>query len=167
MHTLPAFTLCPVQDGFSVSEFDERDAMPLKIEREDQTTINLTPMIDIVFLLIIFFMVSTKFSELNESERDIAVNVPTVTQAKAITAAPDKRIINVFENGSITLDQQPVTLEQLKQELSIAQKQYSKLGVVIRGDSQSLYQNVATVMATCRQAEIADLNLSVQETQQR
>ncbi|MEL7500150.1 MAG: biopolymer transporter ExbD [Planctomycetota bacterium] len=141
--------------------------MPLKIEREDQTTINLTPMIDIVFLLIIFFMVSTKFSELNEAERDVAVNVPTVTDAKALTSAPQKRVINVFEDGSITLDREQVTLQQLKSQLTAAKKQYHKVGVVIRGDAQSLYQNVASVMATCRQAEIADLNLSVQETQLR
>ena len=43
--------------------------MPLKLNRDDQTSINLTPMIDIVFLLIIFFMIGTRFSELNESER--------------------------------------------------------------------------------------------------
>lgn len=141
--------------------------MPLKIEREDQTTINLTPMIDIVFLLIIFFMVSTKFSELNEAERDIAVNVPTVSDAKALTAAPEKRIINVFQDGSITLDRKQVSLEEMKAELAAAQRQYSKLGVVIRGDANSLYQNVATVMAKCREAKVADLNLSVQEVQRR
>ena len=141
--------------------------MPLKLQREDQTTINLTPMIDIVFLLIIFFMVSTKFSELNEAERDIAVNVPSVARASAITAAPDKRVINVMQDGTIKLDKKQVTLNELRQELSVAQRQYNKLGVVIRGDAQSLYQNVASVMATCRQAKIADLNLSVQETKQR
>lgn len=141
--------------------------MPLKIEREDQSTINLTPMIDIVFLLIIFFMVSTKFSELNEAERDIAINVPTVSDARAMTAAPKKRVINVFEDGSITLDREHVTLDQLQSKLSAAQKQYSKLGVVIRGDSQSLYQNIASVMARCRQAEVADLNLTVQEVKRR
>ena len=47
--------------------------MPLKIQRDDQTSINLTPMIDIVFLLIIFFMVSSRFTELNE--RDLALQV--------------------------------------------------------------------------------------------
>ena len=61
--------------------------MPLKIQRDDQTSINLTPMIDIVFLLIIFFMVSTKFTELSEAEveRDISLHVPTVTNAHALT----------------------------------------------------------------------------------
>ena len=65
--------------------------MAIKIPRDDQSTINLTPLIDIVFLLIIFFMVGTKFSELNEAEKNIALQVPQVTDAKALTAAPRKR----------------------------------------------------------------------------
>ena len=59
-------------------------------------------MIDIVFLLIIFFMVGTKFSELSEAERNISLNVPEVQTARALTAAPKKRIINVFEDGKVT-----------------------------------------------------------------
>ncbi len=141
--------------------------MPLKLERDDQTTINLTPMIDIVFLLIIFFMVSTKFSELNEAERDIAINVPAVSNAHALTAAPQHRIVNVFEDGSITLDRKQVSLDQLQQELAAAKKQYSKLGVVVRGDADGRYQNVQSVIAAIRQADISNLNLAVKETQRR
>jgi biopolymer transport protein ExbD len=141
--------------------------MPLKIQNDDQSTINLTPMIDIVFLLIIFFMVGTKFSELDERERDISLQVPTVTDAHALTTAPSKRIINVFSDGRIVLDQQAVTIDQLQHQLATARQQYQKLGVVIRGEADSRYQNVANVIATCRKADITDLNISVSETQLR
>jgi biopolymer transport protein ExbD len=141
--------------------------MPLKIQNDDQTTINLTPMIDIVFLLIIFFMVGTKFSELEQRERDISLQVPTVTDAHALTTAPSKRIINVFSDGRIVIDQQLVTLDELQYELATARQQYQKLGVVIRGEADSRYQNVANVIATCRKADITDLNISVSETQLR
>ena len=137
--------------------------MPLKIEREDQNAINLTPMIDIVFLLIIFFMVSTKFSELNEAERDLSINVPTVSDASALTSAPKKRLIEVARDGTITLDQQQVTLTGLSMKLTAAKKQYPKLGVVIRGDGKSDFQPIASVLATCRRAQITDLNLKVRE----
>jgi biopolymer transport protein ExbD len=137
--------------------------MPLKVQAEDQPSINLTPMIDIVFLLIIFFMVGTKFSELTERERDIALTVPKVNEANALTAAPSNRVIDIFADGRIELDRQPVSLEGLQRELETARKQYPKLGVVIRGDANSRYQNIATVMATCRRAEIADLNIRVNE----
>lgn len=138
--------------------------MPLKIQRDDQTSINLTPMIDIVFLLIIFFMVGTRFSELHEQERDIALTVPQVINANAMTPAPKNRIINVFADGRVELDQRHVSLSELEMELNNARAQYPKLGVVIRGDGQGQYQNVADVMATCRRANIAELNIRVSET---
>ena len=141
--------------------------MPLKIQRDDQTSINLTPMIDIVFLLIIFFMVGTKFSELNETERDIAIQVPAVTDAKALTSAPRKRVINVYQDGRISIDQTSVTIDELQRELSAARQQYRKLGVVVRGDAESRYQNIANVIATCRKADISDLNISVRDVQLR
>ncbi len=124
-------------------------------------------MIDIVFLLIIFFMVGTKFSELNEIERDIALQVPQVTDARALTSAPRKRVINVYRDGRIVLDEKPVSIDQLQMELANARLQYQKLGVVIRGDADSRYQNVANVIATCRKADINDLNISVSEVKTR
>ena len=137
--------------------------MPLKIEREDQNAINLTPMIDIVFLLIIFFMVSTKFSELNEVERDLAINVPTVSDATALTAAPNKRLVEVSKDGSIKLDRHAVTLSELQSKLSAAKQQYPKLGVVIRGDGRGALQHSVEVLATCRKVEITDLNITLKQ----
>ena len=137
--------------------------MPLKIEREDQNAINLTPMIDIVFLLIIFFMVSTKFSELNEVERDLAINVPAVSDATALTAAPNKRLVEVSRDGAIKLDRHAVTLGELKSKLSAAKQQYPKLGVVIRGDGRGALQHSVEVLATCRKAQITDLNITLKQ----
>ena len=94
--------------------------MPLKVSKELDTTINLTPLIDIVFLLIIFFMVGTKFSELNEMERSIALNVPAVTDAQALSSAPRKRVINVLASGEIVLDEKAVTISELRSELKLS-----------------------------------------------
>ncbi len=138
--------------------------MPLKIQRDDQTSINLTPMIDIVFLLIIFFMVSSRFTELNE--RDLALQVPAVANANALTSAPRKRVINVYRDGRILLDKKDVTMEGLTAELVSARQQYQKLGVVIRGEGDGRYQNVAAVIAACREANVA-VNLAVRDVQTR
>ncbi len=75
--------------------------MAIKINRDDETSINLTPLIDIVFLLIIFFMVGSRFTELNEAERNIPLQVPQVSDARALTAPPQKRIINVMQDGRV------------------------------------------------------------------
>ncbi len=141
--------------------------MPLKTQRDDQISINMTPMIDIVFLLIIFFMVGTKFSEINQAERDIALSVPEVSQAEALVQAPQKKIINVFQDGSLTLDANPVDLGQLESQLVSAKAEYPATGVIVRGDSQSLYQHVAEVIATCRVAKINDLNIAVKPVEVR
>ena len=135
--------------------------MPLKTQRDEQPQLNLTPMIDIVFLLIIFFMVGTRFSELNEAEKEIELNVPEVAGADALTPAPQKRKINVMRDGTILLDDQPVTLAELQQILTVAKQEYDQLGVIVRGDANSLYQHVAKVLDACRAAKITDLGISV------
>ena len=135
--------------------------MPLRMNRDDQVSINLTPLIDIVFLLIIFFMVGTRFSELTEQEKNIELEVPRVSNATALTPAPKKRVINVLKDGQIRLDQRQVTLEELFTELNDVTKQYRQVGVIVRGDANSTYQHVADVIATCKRAEINDLNISV------
>ncbi|MDY0165309.1 MAG: biopolymer transporter ExbD [Thermoguttaceae bacterium] len=133
--------------------------MPLKTHLDEQPSLNLTPMIDIVFLLIIFFMVGTKFSEL---ERKIGLRIPEVTDHGALTAAPERRVVNVYRDGRIELDQQAVTLDLLRHRLANARSQYAELGVLVRGDGMGPYQNVAAVLNACKQAGIRDLNLSVQ-----
>ena len=135
--------------------------MPLKINKDDQQSINLTPLIDIVFLLIIFFMVGTRFSELNEQEKSIQLEVPKVGPAVALTAAPKKRVINVMKDGGIVLDDKTVSLAGLYDELKDTKNQYQQLGVIVRGDANSKYQSVADVIAACKRAEISDLNISV------
>jgi biopolymer transport protein ExbD len=137
--------------------------MPLKTHLDEQPTLNLTPMIDIVFLLIIFFMVGTKFTEL---ERKIELRIPEVADRGALTAAPDRRIINVFRDGTVTLDRVPVSLDELTRQLAAARSQYSDLGVLVRGDAQGEFQMVASVLGACKQAGIRELGISVRLVRQ-
>ena len=132
--------------------------MPLKTHQDEQPTLNLTPMIDIVFLLIIFFMVGTKFAEI---ERTVQLEVPKVGDLGALSSAPEKRVINVYNDGSIVVDRRSITLEQLRAELKSATAQYPELGVVVRGDGAGPFQNVASVLTACRQAGIDGMGISV------
>jgi len=139
-----------------------REAMPLKTYLDEQPSINLTPMIDIVFLLIIFFMVGTKFVEM---EREIAVKVPEVTDSGNLSPVLPKRVINVHHDGQISLDHRFVTIEQLGSELATARRQHEDLGVIVRADGEGAFQNVATVMNVCTQAGISKLGFSVKLAQ--
>ena len=137
--------------------------MPIKIQRDDQTAINLTPMIDIVFLLLIFFMVGWKFSHLSHQEQDISIKVPAVATGTAMTQQPRHRVINVASTGAVSLDSATVTMTELETELKSAKSNFPGIAVVVRGDAKCPYEQVARVIATCQSAEIRNLNISVRE----
>lgn len=135
--------------------------MPLKTTYDEQPSLNLTPMIDIVFLLIIFFMVGTRFSELNDLEKQLPINVPEVSAGTALTAPPRQKVIHVFQDGRIHFDDQDVQLDDLIAKLKDAKQAYRQQGVVIRGDASSQHQMVVSVINACRQADIIDIGVSV------
>ena len=132
--------------------------MPLKTTVDDPPAINMIPMIDIMFNLIIFFLVGTEFASL---ERNIALRVPEVVDKGALTQAPERRVVNVYRDGSVTLDESSVTLGELTDRLAAARTQYSDLGVLVRGDGQGQFQRVAEVLNACKQAGIQELAISV------
>ncbi|MEE3219712.1 MAG: biopolymer transporter ExbD [Planctomycetota bacterium] len=138
--------------------------MPIKLNQDDAPTLNLTPMIDIVFLLIIFFMVGTKFSEL---ERKIGLQVPSVSSNGTLSSEPEKRVVNVYRDGRIELDDQAVSLQQLTQNLAAAREQYSRLGVLIRGDADSRHQSVINVLNSCKEARIERMAVAVRLNSRR
>lgn len=133
--------------------------MPLKTHIDEQPTLNLTPMIDITFLIVIFFLVGT---QLVEVEKQLEVEVPQVSQASTpMTAAPERKIVNVARSGVITLDQQQVSLPQLTAQLASAREQYADLGVIVRGDARGEFQNVASTLSAVREAGINDMGIAV------
>lgn len=139
--------------------------MPLKTSAsEELPAINLTSMIDVVFLLIIFFMVATKFTD---GERQIGVKLPGVGALQAMVAAPDRQRVIVPADGAILYEKQPVTLEQLTAQLKAARSQYPALGVVVNGDRGAAYERVANVIAAVDRAGIKDLSIGVGAQQLR
>jgi biopolymer transport protein ExbD len=138
--------------------------MPLKTTRGEEPGLNLTPMIDVVFLLNIFFLVATT---LPRPERDLDVELPQVAAAGALSEAPAQRVVNVHRDGHITLDGRDVSLDELTHKLTAARSQYADLGVQVRGDALSYHQRVAEVLQACKQAGIRELGISVAPKQLR
>ncbi|HEY1067222.1 MAG TPA: biopolymer transporter ExbD, partial [Pirellulales bacterium] len=126
---------------------------------QDETpAINLAPMIDIVFLLLIFFMTATHFID---HEKTIPLEVPEVPDRGALLDAPSERIVNVFRDGSMTLDGQDVNLDELTQRLVSLRSQYPALAVAVRGDGVAEYQLVAGAFNACRQAGVTQLAMAL------
>lgn len=132
--------------------------MPLNVaDPTSEPTLNLTPMIDIVFLLIIFFMVGTQF---NEQERQYEVQVPSVSDAPPLTSRPDEIVVTVDAEGQVSIRDEQLTLAALEQRLSQARENYVDQTVVVRGSGPDPYQNVMDVLAACHRAKINHISLA-------
>lgn len=115
-------------------------------------------MIDVVFLLVIFFLVGTKFSE---QEGRIPVNVPGVGQPQAMVRGPDKWTVEVSRDGAVYLDGSQVTADQLREKLRRAAAAYPELGVVVRGDAAGTLESYARVLSICSSSGIEHLDVAV------
>ena len=135
--------------------------MPLKVPESalQEPEINLTPMIDVVFLLIIFFMVGMQFTN---RERKYDIDLPTVSEALPLTELPDDLVINVYGDGRVFLADQGVTLPQLEQELLKARENYADQGVIIRGAGVGPYQHITDVLSVCQKVQIKKMTLATQ-----
>lgn len=132
--------------------------MPLKLQHDEMPVLNLTSMIDVLFLLIIFFMVATKFDEM---ERDIRVAVPQVAQAGDDTPPAQPLIVSVTADGHLDLDGKQVTEQELTSQLAAARTPLTEPTVVIHGDAKCAFQHVASALGACRQAGISELGITV------
>jgi biopolymer transport protein ExbD len=132
--------------------------MALRPRPVEEASMNLTPMIDVVFLLVVFFMVGAKF---REEESRIPVNVPGVGSVRPMVRGPDEKIVELTRDGEVTLDAQPVSLTDLQGTLSQAHAAYPDLRVTVRGDGSGSLQRFAEVLQACRSSGVENLGIAV------
>lgn len=124
-------------------------------------SVNLTPMIDMVFLLIIFFIVS---SNMVQQESNIPVDLPGAQtgELRKNDEKSKKIVITVLGDGTIALGTQTMTLEQLEKHLaSQHQPAYEPVTVRIRADRMTPYGFVEPIMTRCIETGITDVVFSV------
>jgi biopolymer transport protein ExbD len=137
--------------------------MPLKgADQTEEAAINLTPMIDIVFLLIIFFLVGARFTE---EEKQYDIQLPSSQDVQPLTGTPDAMVINVRRGGTILLGSLAVSLEELESELRDAKENFEDQAVVIRGEGQGLYQPVIDVLGVCHSTGITRISLAYKQNE--
>src|SRR5579863_1283888 len=133
--------------------------MPLKVEPLEEPYLNMTPLVDVILNLLIFFMLGTRFAE---EERQVEIQVPDVSHAQPLTAPPDDIIVNVYPDGHLVVDQQTLTPAQLESRLEKAQRKYADQSVLIRGDGKGTYQSIMDVLSICQRAGIHHYSLATQ-----
>ena len=124
---------------------------------EELPTINLTPMIDVVFLLIIFFMVGTQFSD---KERHIDLTLPGAGQLQAMIAPPDSREVAISNAGEIFLDGAAVDMEGLTSRLRKMTEQYPDLRVVVRADGKLEHQYVVSIYGAIGRGGVQNMSIA-------
>ena len=132
-----------------------------------QATIPLAPMIDVVFLLLIFFIVTWKFSR---DEVDLNVSVPTSLQGESTKRPLGEIIINVQKGGVLTVDGQALSEDQLTTKLGRLAEAYkdeatgkSRQPVRIRGSAEVEYQRIVEVISLCQKAGIWNISFSTRK----
>lgn len=133
--------------------------MPLKLQPLEEPSLNLTPMIDVVFNLLIFFMVASRFADL---ERQFDVQLPQVASAQPLTGAPDEIVVNVYADSRIIVNREELTGDELLSLLTDARQRYAEQTVLLRGDGKADFQQIATVLAVCHKAGIQNYSLATQ-----
>ncbi len=105
--------------------------MPLKLHQDELPSINLTSMIDVLFLLIIFFMVGTRFTQ---DETNVQINLAQIAPDGSMMSAPSNKTVSFSADGTIKYGNQPVSLEQLSAELTEAVRNYPGTTVQLKPD---------------------------------
>lgn len=119
----------------------------------------LAPMIDILLLLLSFFIISWQFSK---SETELNVSVPTSQEGADPQRLRGEIIINVLADGVIRVEGLAVDRQQLFDKLSAIAVQYPQQPVRIRGDGDVAYQRIVEVIDTCQKAGISNISFATQ-----
>ena len=135
------------------------------IRRPRRAGFNMTPMIDVVFLLIIFFLVS---SHLARQESRLKLELPVAESGEEEPSRANRRLtINVTAEGEITLAGRPVLLSDVGNRLQLAKQELGDdMEVRIRSSRQTPYGEVEPVMLACTRQNIWNVKFAVYREEQ-
>ena len=126
-------------------------------------TVQMAPLIDVVFLLLIFFMAASVFYQL-ESEINIAV--PAASQSKDMQRSPGEIIINITKEGAVVVNQRQLDHDELKQMLSRVSQLYKGQPVIIRADRETYHKDVIKVLDICAGTDIWNVSFATMKEKQ-
>jgi biopolymer transport protein ExbD len=136
-----------------------------RVQGDEPPLINMTPMVDVILCLLVFFMAATRLYDWDENE--FVVNVPEVSEAAPLTAAPDDLALTISRRGAVVVGDKTYDLSGLVVLLREARARYVNQGVVIRGDASLTYQDLADVLSACDEAGIRNVKLPVRSRDER
>jgi biopolymer transport protein ExbD len=115
--------------------------------------INITPMLDLAYVLLVIFIIMT-----TASVQGVKVNLPKASASVSL-AKPQTKAITVSDSGQIFLDAFPVTLGELEQRLRTQKAISPDFPVIVKGDSNVQYQKVVDILDLLRRLDLSQVGL--------
>jgi biopolymer transport protein ExbD len=130
--------------------------MQVQQENKPYDDINVTPMLDLAYVLLVIFIIMT-----TASVQGIKVNLPKASNTPSL-AKPKTKAITINETGQVFLDAYPVTIPELETRLAQLKAADPELPVVVKGDAKVQYEKVIEVLDLIGRLEITQLGLVTQ-----
>ena len=123
----------------------------------EQAGFQMAPMVDIIFLLLIFFMASSIFAQW---ERKLDIEVPTADSNIAGARQPGEIIVNLDDKGKLFVNNVELSVERLESLLGQVAKMFPDQPVIIRADAKTFHESVIEVLDICRKVDIRNVSFA-------
>jgi biopolymer transport protein ExbD len=133
--------------------------MQVQNETKPYDTINVTPMLDLAYVLLVVFIIMT-----TASVQGVKVNSP-LTQAANNLAKPQTKGITITADGQVYLDAYPVSIDELQTTLSQYKAANPALPVVLKADADTPYEKVMQVLEVAKRLDITEIGLATKRAQ--
>ncbi|MGQ9661385.1 MAG: ExbD/TolR family protein [Kiritimatiellia bacterium] len=130
------------------------------IQEEERQGLRVAPLIDMVFLLLTYFLVATTYYE---SEKDITIRLASATEGQERQKTARVVVINIRKSGVLVVNERVKTLEEVEQLLREAKQQNSEVFAVLRCDKQAYHNEFVRVLNVCEKVGITGVGVATFE----
>jgi biopolymer transport protein ExbD len=131
--------------------------MKFQTREPESADFPLAPMIDVVFLLLIFFIATMQYAQ---KERELNVSVPVAEEGADARQTVGEIIVNVRDDGSVVVDSADMTQDELYDKLSRIAAVHRNQAIRIRGAGKVEYQKIVEVIDICQKAGIPNISFA-------
>lgn len=128
--------------------------MMLSRKKRPYDEINITPMLDLAYVLLIIFIIMT-----TAAVQGIKVALPTASASQSLNQ-PKTKVISIQDDGSVSLDAVPVSMEELQARLAETVAADPNTPVILRGDRAVQYDRIMQVLDLCSKVGVAQLGMA-------
>lgn len=130
-----------------------RATMPITLKKSRALeSLSMTPLIDVVFILLIFFLVAARFAQ---EDRELPVQLPSAKSAVPMTMEPQIMIVGVDDQGQYVLNGRTIPIDEVETNIrqAVTNNPVNQT-VIIRGDKRVPFQHVVSLMDICQRLKV-------------